>query len=113
MEKNNIYAATPPGSQGEISSNLFQKGSVTIERIISHAYSSPADFWYDQAEDEWVIVLRGSAVLEFGGGATVEMKDGDYLLIPSGVRHRVVRTSEHTIWLAVHIKTDADSKLMV
>ena len=76
---------------------------MTIERIISHVHSSPAGFWYDQAEDEWVIVLRGSAVLEFGGREMVEMNEGDYLLIPSGVRHRVARTDEQTVWLAVRI----------
>jgi hypothetical protein len=26
------------------------------ERIISHDHASPADFWYDQARHEWVIV---------------------------------------------------------
>ena len=57
MEKNNIYPATPLASPGEVSIDLFRKGSVTIERIISHVHSSPAGFWYDQAEDERVIVL--------------------------------------------------------
>jgi quercetin dioxygenase-like cupin family protein len=31
------------------------------------------------------------------------MNEGDYLLIPSGVPHRVARTDEQTVWLAVRI----------
>jgi len=48
--------------------------------------------------------LRGSAALEFQAGEIVEMNEGDYVLIPRGVRHRVARTGEKTIWLAVHIR---------
>ena len=62
--------------------------------------SSPKDLWYDQ----WVMVLKGEAVLEFGDGELVEMKPGDHLLIPKHMKHRVDRTSERTIWLAVHVK---------
>ena len=87
MEKNNIYPATPLASPGEVSIDLFRKGSVTIERIISHVHSSPAGFWYDQAEDEWVIVLRGSAVLEFGGGEMVEMKPRAVTIHSLAIRH--------------------------
>jgi cupin 2 domain-containing protein len=83
---------------------LFENSAVKIERIVSHSHSSPAGFWYDQDEDEWVIVLRGSAALEFIDGEVVEMKEGDYLVIPRGVRHRVASTSAATIWLAVHVK---------
>ncbi len=43
--------------------------------------ASPAGFWYDQDEDEWVVVLRGTATLEFAGGEQVELKAGDYLTI--------------------------------
>jgi len=51
-----------------------------------------------------VIVLRGVAALEFAGGEIVDMKEGDYLIIPRSVRHRVARTGENTLWLAVHLK---------
>jgi hypothetical protein len=36
-----------------------------IERIISQGQASPPGFWYDQAWNEWVIVLKGSATLQF------------------------------------------------
>ena len=89
---------------GEEFLTLFENTSVKIERIVSHAQASPAGFWYDQEEDEWVVVLRGTATLEFAGGEQVELKEGDYLTIPRHVRHRVARTSEETIWLAVHLR---------
>ena len=83
---------------------LCENASVKIERIISHSHSSPENFWYDQGEDEWVIVLRGAATLEFAGGELVELKTGDYVMIPRHLRHRVAETGEETIWLAVHIQ---------
>ena len=75
-----------------------------IERIVSHSHSSPAEFWYDQPGDEWVIVLRGSATLAFADGKSVDLSAGDYLEIARHVRHRVARTADETIWLAVHLK---------
>ena len=100
----NIFADHDPANDGEYFSTLFENSSVKIEKIVSHSHSSPAGFWYDQDGDEWVIVLRGAAALEFAGGEIVEMTEGDYVIIPRSVRHRVARTSENTVWLAVHLK---------
>lgn len=83
---------------------LCEAGSVKIERIVSNRHSSPPDFWYDQPGDEWVIVLRGGAMLEFADGNSVDLGAGDYLEIAGHIRHRVVRTDDETIWLAVHFK---------
>ena len=102
IEVKNILADLPQEIRAEEFLRLFQSGSTTIERIVSHSHCSPPDFWYDQPQDEWVIVLRGHATLVFEAGDSVELKAGDYLTIPRHVRHRVARTSEETIWLAVH-----------
>jgi len=99
----NILTAPDSARDAEHFLTLFENTSTKIERIVSRLHSSPTGFWYDQAEDEWVIVLRGSAALEFQAGEIIEMNEGDYVLIPRGVRHRVARTGEKTIWLAVHI----------
>jgi cupin 2 domain-containing protein len=100
----NIFADHDQGSDGEKFLTLFENSSVKIEKIVSHSHSSPSGFWYDQAEEEWVIVLRGTAALEIAGGQIVEMSEGDYSIIPQHTRHRVARTSETTVWLTIHVK---------
>lgn len=100
----NIYASPADLSSGEIITRLWGNSSTRIERIVSHSHQSPPGFWYDQDEDEWVMVLSGSAELEFVGDEVVSLKEGDYLLIPRHVRHRVARTGAETVWLAVHVK---------
>jgi cupin 2 domain-containing protein len=101
----NVFSELEPGANvREEIITLFEKWSVKIERIVSHQHNSPPGFWYDQAGDEWVIVLRGNATLEFDGGEFVEMNAGDYLEISRHVKHRIARTDEETVWLAVHIK---------
>lgn len=83
---------------------LFESRSGKIERIVSHSHPSPVGFWYDQETDEWVMVLRGSAVLEFEGSDAVELHEGDYLTVSKHVKHRVASTSAETVWLVVHVK---------
>lgn len=84
---------------------LHKTDKVRIERIVSHGHASPEGFWYDQDQDEWVVVLKGAAKLRFDDDETaLEMKPGDCLNIPAHKKHRVEWTTpdEPTIWLAVH-----------
>lgn len=74
---------------------------VRVERIMSFGQENGE--WYDQAWDEWVMVARGEAVLEWEDGRTTELEAGDYLLIGAHRRHRVLRTSFDCVWLAVHL----------
>ena len=103
VDVQNIFAdmLTPAGQ--EQFTTLQQNAYVKIERIVSHTHRCPPGFWYDQAEDEWVIMLRGQAVLEFDGGELVELKEGDFVTIPCHVKHRVHHTDLQTVWLAVKI----------
>jgi cupin 2 domain-containing protein len=101
----NIFAGLPGSTGREQFLTLFENGDVKIERIVSQSHSGAPGSWYDQVQEEWVIVLRGHATLEFAGGRLVEMKEGDHLAIASHVKHRVHQTAPETIWLAVHVKT--------
>ena len=106
-EKNffsNLPAAALPE---ELIESVFQKGNVRIERIVSTGQSSPPSFWYDQPEGEWVILLRGEAMLEFADSPQLRrLMPGDYLYIPPHRKHRVFATSEKktTVWLAVFVR---------
>ena len=100
----NLFANLPELSESEQSLSLFENHAVKIERIVSQSHSSPSGFWYDQDEDEWVIVVRGDATLEFEGGELVRMNAGDHVTIPRHVKHRVQRTDPNTIWLTVHVR---------
>jgi cupin 2 domain-containing protein len=75
---------------------------IRVERIVSFGQASPEGFWYDQDEDEFVLLLTGAARLAFDDGRVLEMLPNDWVNIPAHVRHRVNWTSptEATIWLA-------------
>lgn len=84
---------------------LRQEGhGLLIERIVSTGQVSPPGFWYDQAQNEWVLLLQGRAVLEWDDGRSMALQQGDWLYIPAHTRHRVAWTSGDPpcIWLAVH-----------
>ena len=100
----NFFSNVPTQLPSELIQTLVEQEHVRIERIISTAHQSPADFWYDQEEHEWVIVLQGSARIEFAEPAReILLEPGDYVDIPAHQRHRVAWTSitEPTLWLAV------------
>jgi len=99
----NIFSNIPDSIPEEIFEDIVSTERVRIERILSHGQSSPETGWYDQAENEWVLVLRGQGVIEFESGQLVTLSAGDYLNIKAREKHRVVSTSaeEVTVWLAV------------
>jgi cupin 2 domain-containing protein len=104
----NIFTAAMP-HEGEECVTIFETATVRIERILSHSHQSPPGFWYDQDQDEWVMVLKGRAVVEFEDGAAVEMTAGDHLTIRRHLKHRVRETSDETLWLAVHANANEKS----
>ena len=104
----NLLAGLPPAGAEETFTPLAGGRSVHIERIVSHGHASDPGFWYDQQDDEWVLVVEGEAELEIEGeAATRTLRQGDWLLLPAHCRHRVVRTATDrpTVWLAVHFTT--------
>ncbi|RLS36762.1 MAG: cupin domain-containing protein [Planctomycetota bacterium] len=98
-----IFADLPSRLPNEVISTLIEATNLRIERIVSHGHSSPAGFWYDQEQQEWVMLLTGQAKLRLED-QLIEMKAGDYLNIPAHMKHRVEWTTpdEPTVWLAVH-----------
>ena len=99
----NLFDDLPATLPNELVTILAQNQHIRIERIVSTGHASPDGFWYDQDEHEWVVVLKGEARLAFEDGETVQMKPGDYVLIPAHRRHRIEWTiqNEPTVWLAM------------
>jgi cupin 2 domain-containing protein len=106
MKPDNIFSNIPENPEMEIVERLAGNGQVRIERIISRGHASPASGWYDQAQSEWVIVLRGEARLSFDDRTSVHLREGDYLNLPAHRKHRVDWTTpdRETLWLAVHYR---------
>ena len=85
---------------------LFARPGAVIERIVSTGQVTPADAPYDQAWDEWILLVSGAARLWVDGRGEVALTPGDHLLIPAHCRHRVLWTQADppTVWVAVHFK---------
>jgi len=101
---NNIFKNIPNDLSSEVFEDLSQSKNIKIERIISKGHSSPEKGWYDQVQNEWVIVLKGEAVLAFDNKPDIKLNQGDYLNIAAHQKHKVSWTTseEETIWLAIH-----------
>lgn len=82
---------------------IVRSRACRVERIVSRGQVSPPGFWYDQDENEWVMVLRGAARLRVEGQEEIELGAGDFVDIPAHTRHRVEWTDpdRDTVWVAV------------
>ena len=103
--KQNLLAVSGLPLEEECFEDILRSQNVRVERIISCGQASAPGFWYEQDEDEWVLILHGSADLltKDGNGAKTlwQLQLGDCLLLKAGQKHRVERTDKLTIWLAV------------
>ncbi|HRA80096.1 MAG TPA: cupin domain-containing protein [Thauera sp.] len=106
LRRGNLFSPLPPPSPEEHFDTLFAGGRCRVERIVSHAHASPPGFWYEQAGDEWVVLLQGGAELSLADGERLCLKPGDWVELPAGCRHRVEETAVGTVWLAVHCAHD-------
>jgi cupin 2 domain-containing protein len=100
----NIYEFSQEVYQLEKFEQIISGKDIQIERIISTGQTTTSGQWYDQELDEWVILLQGKAELSYADDTRIQLKSGDYLLIPAHTKHRVEYTSIEPacIWLAVH-----------
>jgi len=100
---NNIFAKIPAELPQELTEILLENKKVMVERIVSEGHCSPPGFWYDQDSNEWVILLSGSAEIEFAEGLVEKLQPGDYVFIPAHKKHRVKSTNinHKSVWLAL------------
>lgn len=109
----NLFRDLPAGPLAkEIIERLLDRPGLRVQRIVSTGQASPPDFWYDQSEHEWVVLLQGEAdvtVEATNGIDTVRLAPGDWLELPAHRRHRVEATCADppTVWLALFWPADA------
>jgi cupin 2 domain-containing protein len=105
VRRGNLLTSLPTLGPEERIDRLIEGANVRIERIVSTGQASAPGFWYDQPDDEFVVLLAGTARLHFeAGDVSLDLKPGDWLEIPAHARHRVEFTQADppTVWLAVH-----------
>ena len=96
----NLFNYELPERDKEIITTLLKHKNIEVKRIVSNSLITPNTF--KQKEDEFVILLEGSAKLEINGEIKT-LKRGDFLFIPANTKHTLLKTNKKAIWLAIHI----------
>lgn len=100
LSRGNLYddAATP--AAGERFDALLRHRNLVVERIVSSARAVPTEFV--QPQDEWVLLVQGTATLDIAGKAHA-LQAGDHVFLPARTPHTVTQVSDGALWLAVHL----------
>jgi cupin 2 domain-containing protein len=101
-----LPAAPPPGERFDA---LLSRAGVKVERVVSWGHATAPGEWFDQETDEWVVLLAGAARLRVEGRTELlDLRPGDWVLLPARVRHRVEWTdpTRPSVWLAVHVAAE-------
>ena len=59
------------------------------EKIISNGFKSANNDWMSEDSDEWVMLIKGKAKLEFENGDILNLKSGDSFNIPANTKHKI------------------------
>ena len=99
----NLLSSLPETLDEEVFESILAASHVRIERIVSRGHTSPEQGWYDQNENEWVMVLEGAGTVLFEESGSIHLEKGDHLTISAHARHRVSWTDPErvTVWLVV------------
>jgi len=82
MDKANFLCDIPADLPVELVQTIVATDGIKIERIVSKGHQSPPDSWYDQVQNEWVLLVKGEARLQLPDHS-LHMKAGDYVNIPA------------------------------
>jgi cupin 2 domain-containing protein len=108
MQRGNLFDQIEALKDEEQVDSLLNSEHARILRIVSKGHRSAYDFWYDQQDDEFVVLVSGAARLEFEGVRTaMDLKPGDWTFIPAHEKHRIAWTdpNQESVWLAMHINS--------
>ena len=102
MDIKNIFDNINVDKNNEEFIKILRDKNIRIERIVSNGQISDENFWYNQDENEFVLLLDGEAILEFEN-REITLKKGDFIDIKSRTKNRIKYTylDEPTIRLAI------------
>ena len=72
----NVFENVGGFLENEEFQELASSEYVKIERIVSTGHRSAENHWYDQPENEWVLVLSGRGVIEYEDGRVIGAPEG-------------------------------------
>lgn len=112
IQLSRLLADLPPRGPDEHVAALYERPGLRLERIVSWGQITPEGEWYDQEQEEWVMVVSGAARLRIENQAVHDMRPGDSVLLPAHCRHRVEWTDpdQPTVWLALHYWPDGSGQ---
>lgn len=106
VKSGSLRDALPEKPQAEELVEILMEGrGLRLERIVSTGQATPENDWYDQAWDEFVVLVSGAAGLRIEGeDEDRTLEAGDWVLLPAHCRHRVTwtQTAPPAVWLAIH-----------
>jgi cupin 2 domain-containing protein len=73
----NLFEFPSSLPEQEVFDPLLHHPNVCIERIISTGQITPPGEWYDQNQDEWVILIQGQAELAYDDGSRLPVNYPD------------------------------------
>ena len=97
----NLLDSIPVSSQKEIFETLIKNDTIKIERIVSYGQITPQNYWYNQTQDEFVLIVSGAAKIKYDNETIYHLKENDSLNIPAFQKHQVIYTNNPTVWLAI------------
>jgi len=100
MNHGNLHDHAGAPTTGERFDTLLRHRNLHVERIVSSCDIQPTE--YIQEQDEWVLLVQGTATLEIDGKATT-LKAGDHVFLPARTPHTVTEVSQGALWIAIHL----------
>lgn len=70
----------------------------------------PTGWHYHVCEGQFVYMIKGWVELQFEGGRTIVVKEGDSLYIPGNTRHNETRAAEELEILEISVPADMGTK---
>lgn len=90
-------------SQDEFFEDIINNNSFRIERILSSGQQTPDGIWLEEETNEFVLLIEGSSIIRFfEDNCKINLKKGDWFIIPKNTKHRVEYTENLTYWLTIH-----------